>query len=71
MSGIQKAIDQAGGIPQLAKLLGISYQAVHKWTQSSVPAERVLQIEKITNVSRHDLRPDIYPRETAAHRATA
>ena len=28
-----------------------------------VPAEYVLRIEAATGVSRHDLRPDIYPRE--------
>jgi DNA-binding transcriptional regulator YdaS (Cro superfamily) len=26
-----------------------------------VPAERVLVIEKLTKVSRHELRPDLYP----------
>lgn len=25
-----------------------------------VPAERVLEIEKITGISRHDLRPDVF-----------
>ncbi len=66
MAGIQSAIDQAGGIKQLAKQLGITSEAVRKWTAGwRVPAERVLEIERLTGVSRHDLRPDIYPRETA------
>jgi DNA-binding transcriptional regulator YdaS (Cro superfamily) len=67
MSGIQAAIKKAGGIQQLAKLIGISYQAVHKWTKPKVmvPAERVLQIERATGVSRHQLRSDLYPRESA------
>lgn len=65
MSGIQEAIDKAGGIQQLADLLGIRYQAVHKWTKGSVPAERVLQIERLTGVSRHQLRSDLYPVEAA------
>lgn len=67
MSPIQAAIKQAGGIQQLAKMLGISYQAVHKWTKPKrvVPAERVLQIERATGVSRHQLRSDLYPREAA------
>lgn len=65
MSGIREAIDKAGGIQQLADLLGIRYQAVHKWTKGSVPAERVLQIEKVTGISRHQLRSDLYPRDRA------
>jgi DNA-binding transcriptional regulator YdaS (Cro superfamily) len=65
MKGIQSAIEKAGGIQQLADLIGIRYQAVHKWTRGSVPAERVLQIEQLTGVSRHELRPDLYPLEAA------
>lgn len=53
------AIVQAGGFAALARQLGITPQAVHKWRQ--VPAERVLAIEQLTGVSRHRLRPDIYP----------
>lgn len=33
-----------------------------------VPAEYVLKIEAATGVSRHDLRPDIYPREVMTDR---
>ena len=57
---IERAIDAAGGIRQLAALLGVSYQAVQKYRRS-VPAERVLEIEAKTGVPRHELRPDIYP----------
>jgi DNA-binding transcriptional regulator YdaS (Cro superfamily) len=46
----------------LAALMGVSPQAITKW-RKKIPAERVLQIEKKTGVSRHDLRPDLYPRE--------
>lgn len=34
-----------------------------------IPAERVLEIEAATGISRHDLRPDIYPREPVEQRA--
>lgn len=47
----------------LARQLGISPSAVTMW--KNVPAERVLEIERITGISRHDLRPDLYPREAA------
>ena len=36
----------------------ITPQAVSQWRQ--VPVERVLNVEAITGVSRHDLRPDVY-----------
>ena len=39
----------------------ITPQAVSQWKQ--VPAERVLDVEKATGVSRHRLRPDLYPAE--------
>ncbi|MGF7202329.1 DNA-binding transcriptional regulator YdaS (Cro superfamily) [Sphingobium olei] len=30
-----------------------------------LPAEHVLAVEEATGISRHDLRPDIYPRDEA------
>jgi len=59
---LEKAIEQAGGLRELGRKLGISHQAIHQWVR--VPAERVLTVERITGVSRHALRPDIYPRES-------
>ena len=55
---------ERGRIQALANALEISSPAVSQWT--SVPAERVLDVERFTGVSRHDLRPDLYPREAAA-----
>lgn len=43
----------------LAAALGVSYQAVHKWQR--VPAERVLEIERLRGIPRSRLRPDLYP----------
>jgi DNA-binding transcriptional regulator YdaS (Cro superfamily) len=40
-------------------MLGISSQAVAYWSRA--PAERVVQIEAVTGVARHLLRPDLYP----------
>ena len=69
MKAIERAIELAGGQQALAEKLGVKYQAVQKWVRGVVPAERVLAIESATGVSRHDLRPDIYPREPGAKRS--
>jgi DNA-binding transcriptional regulator YdaS (Cro superfamily) len=51
----------AVGTVELARRLGISSPAISQWT--IVPAERVIAVEAVTHVSRHHLRPDIYPQE--------
>ena len=44
---------------RIARELGITHGAVSQWQK--VPAERVLDVERITGIPRHELRPDIYP----------
>jgi len=59
---IQAAVEKAGGVNALASAVGVSYQAVQQWVKARrVPAERVLDIERATGVTRHSLRPDLYP----------
>ncbi len=48
---------------KLGRALGISGQADSQWDR--VPAERVIEVERATGVSRHELRPDIYPHTLA------
>lgn len=50
---------------QMAADLGVSQPTISNWVCRSkrMPAEHVLTAERIYGVSRHDLRPDIYPRE--------
>lgn len=43
---------------KLAEELGCGPNAISQWPQ--VPALRVLDVERVTGISRHDLRPDIY-----------
>jgi TorA maturation chaperone TorD len=57
-TGLEEAIKAAGGVASLARAIGIAQPSVSNWTR--VPAERVLAVEALTNVSRFVLRPDIY-----------
>jgi DNA-binding transcriptional regulator YdaS (Cro superfamily) len=54
------AIDQAGGLAALGRALGITPQAINNWKASGIPADRVLDVERITGISRHELRPDVF-----------
>jgi len=67
---LEAAVDKAGSQAELARIAEVSATAVWKWLHSSkrVPAEFVLKIEAATGVSRHDLRPDIYPRAAMTDR---
>lgn len=63
---LKKACDVLGGQSKLARKLGITPAAVHRWLKRGVPpVMRVLQIEEATEgvVHRTELRPDIYPPE--------
>jgi len=64
-----RAIAVAGGPAALARFISehyepITVQAVSDWRRC--PPRRVLQVEKATGaeVTRHDLRPDIYPHDS-------
>ena len=70
-----KAIKNAGGCNSLAKKLfrsmgtGATVEdkqrlawAIAKWN-NGVPSHWVLSVEKVTGISRHLLRPDLYPNE--------
>lgn len=61
---LERTIQILGSQAELARICKVSTTAVWKWLQSSkrLPAEHVLQVESATNISRHLLRPDIYPR---------
>lgn len=59
-----KAVEAAGSQTQFAKAIGMTQAGVWKMLRSSkqLPAEHVLLVERLFGVSRHDLRPDLYPR---------
>ena len=64
---IEKAAKICGSQVALAKAVGKTQRHVWNWIHrdKKIPAEYVIPIEKATNgqVSRHELRPDIYPPE--------
>jgi DNA-binding transcriptional regulator YdaS (Cro superfamily) len=62
---IERVKTEFGGAVGLATKLSatnpqrpITSQAISQWKQ--VPAGRVLEIETLTGISRHDLRPDVF-----------
>lgn len=64
---LQAAVTRAGSQSAMARICGVGQPAVWKWLQSGkrLPAEHVLTVERETGVSKHLLRPDIYPTSSA------
>jgi DNA-binding transcriptional regulator YdaS (Cro superfamily) len=57
------------GVSRLAGELGVTHGAVSQWRR--IPAERVIEIERITGISREKLRPDLYPSNAPSTQAIA
>lgn len=48
----------------MARDLHVGQPQIHRWLKrGKIPAEKVLDCERLYGVSRHFLRPDIYPVE--------
>lgn len=63
---IREAIRRAGSQRALADMINCSQPTVFRMlTGGKVSAQYVLEIERKTGVSRHQLAPDIYPPEAA------
>lgn len=73
LEALELAVRIAGGQSALARICNVGQPAVWKWLQSSkrLPAGKCIAVEDETGVSRHYLRPDIYPIDTAAFPASA
>lgn len=68
---VDAAIETLGGPSKASAALGISNPSVvMNWkARGKVPANKVLDVEALTGISRHDLRPDIFgpaPKQGAA-----
>jgi DNA-binding transcriptional regulator YdaS (Cro superfamily) len=59
----QQAVRLAGGQAQFGRVVGLTQQKIWYYLSKRrpLPAEYVLAAERGTGVSRHLLRPDIYP----------
>ena len=56
---------QRGLLARVAAGLNLTRAAVGKWDR--IPAERVVEVERITGIPREELRPDLYrPADDAA-----
>lgn len=63
MSDLRTLFAERGLRKRIAVALGITHGAISQW--SRVPAERVLDVERVTGIPRHQLRPDLYPSEAS------
>lgn len=61
------AIQILGGVSATARAVERSQPTVSGWVKNErpCPAEAVLALERASGVSRHKLRPDLYPAEAA------
>lgn len=64
---LAKAVQIAGGQAPFARVVGVTQGAVWQRLKANKPAAAgwVLRAEEATGISRHVLRPDIYPVEAA------
>lgn len=58
---VSEIIKLLGGPTEAARKLNIKPNVVMMWRKRrSIPADRVLAVEAITGVSRHEMRPDVF-----------
>jgi len=67
-NAVEQAIEKLGGVTKAAAALRVKNPSVvANWRRRGrVPPERVLEIEFLTGVSRHALRPDVFGRRPEA-----
>lgn len=54
----------------VAERFSVQKAAVWKWEKGQVAADKVLEVERVTGISRHVLRPDVFgPAPTASEAA--
>lgn len=61
---VRAALMAKGMQSRLARAAGVRGQAVNHWVKCRVPRERVDVVCRVTGLSRHEVRPDLYPHPT-------
>jgi DNA-binding transcriptional regulator YdaS (Cro superfamily) len=66
-SPLARAVREAGSQSAFGRIVGRRQSTIFLWLSNDVPlpAELVLLVERETGISKHDLRPDIYPHDVA------
>jgi DNA-binding transcriptional regulator YdaS (Cro superfamily) len=59
------ALDALGPRSITAAAWGVDKSRLTRWAKNGIPAERVLDVERITGIPREQLRPDLYTREAS------
>jgi DNA-binding transcriptional regulator YdaS (Cro superfamily) len=60
-TALQIALRQKGlSLTGLACALGVNKATVTRWSLGRIPAERVIDVERVTGIGRHELRPDLF-----------
>ena len=63
------AVRKAGSQSAFGRLVGRNQSTINGWLRTGkVHHDAVLEVEAVTGISRHDLRPDLYPREAVQTR---
>jgi DNA-binding transcriptional regulator YdaS (Cro superfamily) len=62
MNAFEEFLGRHGATAELARGLGVTHAAVRQW-EGRVPAERVIEVERLTGIPREALRPDLYRRD--------
>ncbi len=72
VQALRQAVDKVGTLTKFGQVIGVSQSAVSQMLKkgSVLGAEHVLKVEAATGISRHVLRPDLYPTDPAAKPAS-
>ncbi|VXC80069.1 transcriptional regulator [Sphingomonas sp. 8AM] len=65
---LARAVRAAGSQSAFGRMIGRRQSTIFLWLNNDtpLPAELVLLVERETGISKHDLRPDIYPHAQAS-----
>lgn len=61
---IDTVITKAGGTTALAKAIGVQPPSIYSWER--IPPRHVPRISQLTDIPRHELRPDLWQEVDAA-----